>query len=323
MAETFWTELSCAPFGDVDCARSPVLISSLIILFPSLDDDSYIYTFNTKSHKWIKHKFGDYQNIEYHAMCVSNDNKTLFIFDGWDQQILFVVNIDTMKVIKEIDMIWVGLTPSIISDSDNKKLIHIIGGSFNNKHIIYNMSDYSTNTLYQLKTSTGGLKGPGIVYVKHKNIWLLFHYKIPIHIFDLNTKKWSNTYIKLPTQNVHLNIWNFGYVLTLDQKYVILFAGYNCDHILIFDIEQMKLFKSHVKTPDSGRTNAVMTDTGDIHLFQDGMHYTINAKTFIISMELLIPGYFKQLNLDANVPMDIFRMIGAFYGDSINNGDPV
>eukprot|EP01084_Bolivina_argentea_P105337 188611_1 len=188
--------LSESPFGDKHCGRSPVLINDEIILSPY--EDNHIYKFNTKSNKWSKHQFVDYKYIKWHAMCPSNDNKTLFILTT--NQILLIVDIESMKVIKKIDnMSGVGANPSIIVDADNNKLLHIIGGECNKKHITFNLNDHSTNTICEFEiplqfdwTCTSRcLDGGGIVHIKDKNVYLFFHYLIPIHSFDLHTKKWK------------------------------------------------------------------------------------------------------------------------------------
>eukprot|EP00483_Globobulimina_turgida_P006437 UN06447 len=207
-----WTKLPDAPFGAADCGRSAVLINDEIILSPNADN--HIYKFNLKSQSWNKYSFGDYKNIACHAICASNDNKTLFLFDGRDNEILLIIDIESMKVIKKMDnMIWTGSDPVIISDPYNNKLVHIIGGGSctNNKHICVNIENDKTNIIYEFNTNKR-LDGGAIINVQNKDIWLFIHGQIPIHSFDLETKKWTNLKGKIPLKM-------FGCIQTSNEKY--------------------------------------------------------------------------------------------------------
>eukprot|EP01084_Bolivina_argentea_P014091 26344_1 len=331
------TELPDSPF-DESCGTPPLLINDEIILSPFDSSNKFgtIYKFNTKSDEWSKDEFCDYQDefgnadLMAHAIHISNDKKTLFIFDGFIVRKLVMIDIETMKVIKKIDirnMFEIGMSPLIMTyNYDNNELIHVIGGQYNKKHITINTNSYMINTIYEFEMDDRGdldkinLNGGCIVHISDKNIWLSFHAAIPIHSFDLNTKQWTNTNINMP-YHAH----NFGYILTLDERYVIIFAGYNFDEreslddILIFDIDKMKFFNAPFKSPKCRVTNAVITNSGNIHLFQKNKHYRFDSKLFIISSDVLIHGYFKELHIDVDVaPMDILEKIVFFLGDIIH-----
>eukprot|EP01084_Bolivina_argentea_P070480 128130_1 len=126
-AEQSWINNSDAPFGDKDCGRNVVYVNGDIIMSPI--EDNRIYKFNIKSKTWNKHKFGkvfgNYKNIQCHAVCCSKDGKQLFVYDGYKNNRLLIINIQTMKIIKEFNnMINTGSYPSIICDEYNNKLIH-------------------------------------------------------------------------------------------------------------------------------------------------------------------------------------------------------
>eukprot|EP01084_Bolivina_argentea_P070479 128128_1 len=122
-AEQSWIKNSNPPFGKKECGRNVICINEDIIVSPNKDNP--IYKFNTKSKTWSKRQFGNYKNIEHHAVCCSKDGKQLFIYDGLENKILIIIDIQTMKIIKEFNnMINTGSYPSIICDEYNNKLIH-------------------------------------------------------------------------------------------------------------------------------------------------------------------------------------------------------
>eukprot|EP01084_Bolivina_argentea_P092422 166272_1 len=104
--EESWMKNSQPPFGDNSCGRNVVYVNGEIIVSPQFDN--HIYKFDMKSNTWSKYKFGNYTNIYYHAVCSSNDKTKLYIYDGMSgNKILLIIDIKTMKVIKEIkNMIW-------------------------------------------------------------------------------------------------------------------------------------------------------------------------------------------------------------------------
>eukprot|EP01084_Bolivina_argentea_P301695 520542_1 len=286
--------LSAAPFGHVDCARTPVLIKDEILFSPF--HDNHIWKFNTISNQWTKYEFGNHANIAYHAMCVSNDRQKIFLFDS-ERKILLIIDIKTMKVIKKINhKIMTGYNPVMICDPNNEELIHIIGGMHGNKHYTFDIENGRINTIH---TFEYGLMGAGIVFIKSKKEFLLFHQKIPIHSYNLRSEKWRNTNIKMPTKE---KAYNFGYVMTKNEKYVIIIAGANSEarqnsnNILIYDIINSKYVKCPIKLQEteSGMANAVITNNGIIHIFQRCQHFTMNINNILKNSNIKIES--KQYN---------------------------
>eukprot|EP01084_Bolivina_argentea_P040857 75419_1 len=118
-AQQSWIKNPNAPFGDKQCGRSVVCVNGDIIVSPA--KDNHIYKFNIKSKTWSKHQFGNYKNIQHHAVCCSHDQKQLFIYDGRENEILLIIDIQTMKIIKEINNMIFAIYPSIICDEYNNK----------------------------------------------------------------------------------------------------------------------------------------------------------------------------------------------------------
>eukprot|EP00483_Globobulimina_turgida_P008286 UN08302 len=210
-----WTNLSKAPFGWKRCGRSPVLFNEEILLSPGYDNN--IYKFNTKLQAWSQKKYsvGKDGNICDRVLCASIDHKQLFLFDGWMDHILLIIDVKSMKVIKSMDnMFDTGADPVIIADPYNNKLVHIMNGLNNNKHITVNIENGKTNFIYEFKVDVDEtLNGGAIIFVKNKKFWLFVHGAIPIHSFDLKTRKWTNLHVNLP------NIRFFGCILTSNDQY--------------------------------------------------------------------------------------------------------
>eukprot|EP01084_Bolivina_argentea_P017972 33507_1 len=123
-AQQSWVKNSNTPFRCKQCGRNVVCVNGDIIAIP--EEDNHIYKFNMKSKTWSKHQFGNYKNIKRHAVCCSKNEKQLFIYDGHiydgqENKILIIIEIETMKIIKEINNMIFAIDPSIICDEYNNK----------------------------------------------------------------------------------------------------------------------------------------------------------------------------------------------------------
>ena len=99
--------------------------------------------------------------------------------------------------------------------------------------------------------------------------------------------------IKLP-----FNIQLFGYVLTTDEKYVIIFGGWDQaiwgdgDDIYIWNLESMEFRKSEKKCPTKSQFHACI------------MGYQVD--------DLLVHGYLRMCSKDdiEYLPQDIVKLVG-------------
>merc|ERR1712154_221550 len=81
----------------------------------------------------------------------------------------------------------------------------------------------------------------------------------------------------------------FGYVLSSDERYIVLIGGYTTDKKLIkkmyvLDVDTMKFIKaSSISSPASGSVRATMGDDNNIYLFKhdNGALWKINIQSII------------------------------------------
>ena len=194
-------------------ARVVILLSQDRILI-SPPNCSHLYIFDCKGDNWQTYQW-PYGNFEYHVMCLSNDKTKLIVYAGYHQT-LVIIDIDTMNIIKTFEHLSPnGGYPSVIPDPQNDELIHIIGGSIEHKHRTINFISGEVKHIHCFPENYK-LGFFGIVYVKHKNVFLIFSGRTPMHSYDLNMKAWTDLDIKMP-RKAHC----FGYIMTHDQKYIL------------------------------------------------------------------------------------------------------
>ena len=228
-----------------------------------------------------------------------------------------------MKVIKKFEQLFdTGPTPSIIPDPQNDELVHIIGGSPGNIHRTMNFISGEIKHIHSFYEYAYKLESCGIVYIKHKNVFLLFNCDMPMNSYDLNIKTWTNLNIKMPSK-----AYCFGYIITHDQKYIVVFCGgiwkanstlEACREILIFDIDRMEWIISNIKCPECTGCvymDAVLTMNNEIHLFvKSKLHWKISVDEIIKSSDILIFGYMRVCQILNSIPDDIVNEIVRFYG---------
>eukprot|EP01083_Nonionella_stella_P102579 291901_1 len=200
---------------------------------------------------------------------------------------------------------------------------HLIGGSCdnsyahdrdangNNYHLEIGWSgDDSYHSyvsyVYKIFEFTEWQKGSthhGIIHLKSRNEVMLFGgYDCTnamgydtIWIFDTKRYEWQQLYdVKLP-QKMH----SFGYILSENERYCILFGGKNRDidnlsNIYIWDLHHMIFYESVIKAP-SGGCHAVL------------MH---NEKD-----QVLVCGYIRNMEkcLRIHIPNDVIRLVIIYH----------
>eukprot|EP01084_Bolivina_argentea_P134990 237945_1 len=270
-----WQQLyDTPPFGNKHCGRCPVVIDNEIILSPELTNK--LYTFNTKSTSWNHHNL-IHNNIWFQSLCVSNDGKCVYLYDGHNANVLLIIDSNTKKVIKTIDKIRkTGVWPSILIDPNNDTILHVIGGSSNNCHLTINTETEKMNVEHVFNEANG-ISAGAIVYIPQKEVAFLFHGDIPVYAYKFKSKKWMNTKIQFPMNHCK----SFGYIKSPDNKYILIIGGsYRDDdnwrfneNIFIFDVNKMVFITSELKCPKCHNVNAVVSSSGDIHLFSKQNHW--------------------------------------------------
>ena len=97
-------------------------------------------------------------------------------------------------------------------------------------------------------------------------------------------------------------IKDFGWILSRNDQYLVLFGGYDCRHgfsnrnsnIFILDLNDMKFYKSSIKLSKGGRKRAITTS----------MNYNV-----------LIFGYIRNISKEykMNIPQDLFKIFDSYF----------
>ena len=170
----------------------------------------------------------------------------------------------------------------------------------------------------------------GAVYLRKKNTFLVFGgYDVGsaekrldgIWRFDINVgKKWEKSDVTLPYK-----MDSFGWVLTNDERYVILFGGAVngrnewSDDILIWNMESMVITMSDIKCPEIGLFQSIIMPNDDIYLIRmfDGVgQWRINVKDLVVDDEVVVNGYLRMYDdteYISLIPKEICDLIYYFY----------
>lgn len=198
--------------------------------------------------------------------------------------------------------------------------IHIIGGGSSNKHAVWILNDTDKSPQYKIlhrfneMDDNEGLTNAGLCYIHSQERLILFggynctewESQRDILIYDLKRdNSWKRSNVRLP-----IAMDSFGYVLSMDEKYIIIFGGSDkhnkcMDVIYILDIELMKIRKlNELYCPRKGNFHACIG------------HDTINN-------ELLVRGFIKdcwKLNIFKNVRRlsdVVIRLIQSYHFDEV------
>ena len=75
-----------------------------------------------------------------------------------------------------------------------------------------------------------------------------------IYIYDIRNKQWHRSPISMPRR-----MYSFGFILSPDNKYVVIFGGNSTNHIHIFDLMKQKMVRlDSMFCPMNGGFNAVL-----------------------------------------------------------------
>ena len=198
-----------------------------------------------------------------------------------------------------------------------KDSIHVIGGGSSNRHSVWNLNGntpkHEIRHIFNEMDDNEGLTNAGLCYIASQDILLLFggynctewESRKDILIYDLKRYSWERAKIRLP-----IAMDSFGYVLSMDERYMIIFGGSDkhnkcMNSIYILDVEIMKIRKlNELQCPQKGNFHAIVG------------HDTINN-------ELLVRGYIKdcwKLNLFKNVRRlsdVVIRLIQSYHFDEV------
>eukprot|EP01084_Bolivina_argentea_P228742 386252_1 len=197
---------------------------------------AYISKYNTKTNKWTHITINDTcktgTTLGWHSISI--DMKLTKLFSCGTSN-MSIINIKDFKLTKKLSLHPTngnGKYHNCSSLMINNKY-HVIGGIKNKKHLIWNNKQNKFDEIHHFKHLKSGLQRPGFVYIKSKQICLLFggydnsiewwrsnNTCQDIWIFSLRLNEWTKSETQLP---IHGH--DFGYCLTKNEKFIILFGG--------------------------------------------------------------------------------------------------
>ena len=271
-----------------------------------------LHTFNTTNRK--KTKFINYSpnidTLNYHRICYDSENKRIFMY-GYQKR-LFIYNYDN-GIFDRYDMnIQIGSYPNMICiDGD----FHLIGGASNKCHKIWDTEQHKFKDIFKFKEFQSGNYGAGLIYLQSKQELIFFGgydystytYFDTIWCHKIGDIKWNILNVKLPHK-----MMNFGYILTFDERFLIIFGGTikegdmeeDLNEIWFLDLQNTltvpKWEKSVVKCPTAGTLYAVLMGSAEDN-------------------ELLVNGYIREQMKDMEllIPMEIIDLMCLWYSNEI------
>lgn len=273
-----------------------------------------LYLYSTINDSWIEWiKYPDNLNIDSPASCIDYKLNIIYLYHSSGKLIKIFYKTKEIELISNM----INLDNPrlcLIPDTNNSEL-HLIGGIINHKHLIFNEKEKKFK-IYSSEFSrlpfTGGFNGFGLLHIPNNNLLLLFGgHKDEIYSFNLLTKEWNKTANK---QYSIPEINNFGYVMTLNQKYLILMGGLlptnnsllipglNMDDIklnnkiFIMDLNKRKWYQCKILTPSYSRSfrAIIMNNDNKQEIIVSG-YIRFNLLKNIKNNKLFPPSYIIKL----------------------------
>ena len=142
-------------------------------------------------------------------------------------------------------------------------------------HYKYNSTHKKLDKIFEFTHFSLGLHEHGAVHLKSQNKLLLFGgYDHVARVqfddiweYDLSAANIENKWVKYKDIKLPMKMSQFAWVLTKNEDYIIIFAGYclglgnlgaRFKNILILDLKQMKFYSSKIKMTGDGYACAVL-----------------------------------------------------------------
>eukprot|EP01084_Bolivina_argentea_P203696 347847_1 len=207
----------------------------------NVPSECYIQKYNSVTNKWTRLiKYSSNLQTSCNSVAFNKYTQEIYLFGIYPKLIKIHLKTKQIKII-QTNKSFGALPMSIIIDGT----YHIIGGTQNNKHLIWNDDTEQFTEIYTFENWSTGLIFGSLIYIERKKMLLLFggidcatqSESLPqdsIYIYYINEQKWELLDIEL-----ELPLYAFGCVLTKDQKYVILLGGAKTNEIHIFNTDNM------------------------------------------------------------------------------------
>eukprot|EP00484_Ammonia_sp_Unknown_P024992 CAMPEP_0197042548 /NCGR_PEP_ID=MMETSP1384-20130603/18895_1 /TAXON_ID=29189 /ORGANISM="Ammonia sp." /LENGTH=480 /DNA_ID=CAMNT_0042473673 /DNA_START=38 /DNA_END=1480 /DNA_ORIENTATION=+ len=324
-----WTSLTKCPYSRF--SNVVWLSSDEFIVAPynySKQKSDGIQKYSTTTNKWmtlIKYP-KDFQ-ISNCTLSLDENEGKLYLLGA--ESIFHVITLTDHKFDTLANgQLEVGVNPTSLCVEGT---IHILGGSRNRKHITRNLytddgdDDNSSNDekadefveLFEFEDWAKGNQNCGVIHIKSRNQLLLLggynqycehQYSDMVWVYELEQdakkskkhkkdRKWVKK-CKMPERACY-----FGYVLSSDERYIILMGGYTTGKkqvkkTYVLDVESMKFIKaSNISSPASGSVRATMGEDNHIYLFKhdNGALWKIHVQKIISQYDANDDNYAYQL----------------------------
>ena len=265
------------------------------------DNNSGIFKYNVTLNEWeLIFKYpSDFQS-EDHQICYDKDHDTIYLY-GNEQQMV-IINLTTSKIDIHETTQFVGEFPVLLM-IDNE--CHMFLGGDSKDHYKWNSALKQLEKIYEFSHLIKGLSEHGIVHIQSENKLLLFGG------YDDGTQQctdqiWAyyiqeNKAIKLNNIKLPAEMSNFGWILSDDERYVIIFGGETANmdtskNILILDINEWCMYQSQVELDNNYSILKAISMKNE----QSG---------------ILVDGYIRQISMkcDLNVPMELCALFHSYY----------
>ena len=268
-------------------------------------DELGLYRYNTLCNEWnVVLKYPEDLMVKAHSICYDKDNQIIYLY-GYPSQIV-IINLQTLKIdhVKK-DFPHIGISPILLMINDE---CHIILGSDSKYHYKWNSKLKKLDEVFEFSHVKDGLSYHGIVNITSRNKLLLFGGYDPgldrcfnaLWEYDMNETykyyKWRELNdVKLP-----MKMYDFGWILSNDEQYLIIFGGEDVDcerltNIFILDLSDMTFYQSAVRLCHKGDTRAVsMKNDKDV---------------------VLVSGFIRNVSreYDTNIPSDLLILLSCYF----------
>ncbi len=274
----------------------PVFINrDEFVVAPFTNTASCLYKYNINTNKWAEYiKYPWNLESENHSLTYNRHLNELYLYGK--ESSLIIINLDTEQFIVKKSLITTGLLPSSIMVNNQ---YHIIGGTQNTSHYTYNATLNSFESIHTFNDWAKGNCNNGLIHIQSKDILLLFGGYDPgqsgrfnkMWSYDLKGKQWNSFGATLPYE-----MQSFGYILTKNERYVIIFGGIAEDSsdlsgIYFLDLKDLKWYQCQQQLPLAGMCYAASYSEKED--------------------DLLVYGYIREFmkKMEMNIPMDIYQLV--------------
>ena len=265
------------------------------------DEFHKLYIYNINKNQWRKCNMKyDKGFFRIETAAFNRDTNILYLVDHLSK--IYRINLTTFdyKIIDDTETNGVGSNcKSIVINNE----LHIIGGSVNSKHYIFDEEKLSLVQMHEFKQFENGLIHHELIYIKSRQYLLLFAgqdskecvVSKDIYKYSINNKKWDKLSLEMPSEITRSQTLEFSVTTNKNESVILLVSGDT--FIWIYDLKDNKFIKSQLKYP--GYFNSIGKCK---NIIINDFHKT----------SLLLTGYIKKYKMMIN--QDVLNLILEMIG---------